>query len=158
VINESFPAAKYEKTSLSDEMKDIIRERLITHMEQDKPFLNNMFSLNQLSKNILASQNHVSRIINEDFSQSYFEFISSYRIHEACKYLSDPGYKTRTIEDISFLVGYNSKAAFNKAFKKITGITPFHFKKDPEMYSPIGRHLISYKKASTDFYNKSLDH
>lgn len=158
VINESFPAAKYEKTSLSEEMKEIIRERLVTHMEQDKPFLNNMFSLNRLSKNILASPNHVSRIINEDFNQSYFEFISCYRIHEACKYLADPGYKTRTIEDISFLVGYNSKTAFNRAFKKITGITPFHFKKDPEMYSPIGKHLITYKKGNTAFNHKSLDH
>jgi AraC-like DNA-binding protein len=158
VINETFPAPKYEKTSLSDEMKERIREKLINHMEQDKPFLNNMFSLNQLSKNILASPNHVSRIINEDFKQSYFEFISCYRIHEACKYLSDPGYNTRTIEDISFLVGYNSKTAFNKTFKKITGITPLHFKKDPDMYSPIGKHLITYKKGNTEYNHKSLDH
>jgi AraC-like DNA-binding protein len=158
VLNESFHAVKYEKTSLSEEMKEIIRGRLITHMEQDKPFLNNMFSLNQLSKNISASPNHVSRLINEDFNQSYFEFISYYRIYEACKYLSDPVHQTRTIEDISFLVGYNSKTAFNKAFKKITGITPLHFKKDPEMYSPIGKHLITYKKGNTDFNQKSLDH
>lgn len=158
MINESFLTAKYEKSSLSDEMKKIIRERMITHMENDKPYLSNMFSLNQLSKNIYASPNHVSRIINEDFNRSYFEFISCYRIHEACKHLLDPTYKTRTIEDISFLVGYNSKTAFNKAFKKFTGITPLHFKKDPEMYSPIGKHLITYKKGNADFNHESLEH
>jgi AraC-like DNA-binding protein len=158
VINELFPAAKYEKTSLSVEMKEIIRERLISHMEKDKPFLNNMFSLNHLSKIVSASPNHISRIINEDFNQSYFEFISCYRIHEACKYLLDPLYNDRTIEEISFLVGYNSKTAFNKTFKKITGITPLQFKKEPEMYSPIGKHLIAYKKRNTDLNQKSLDH
>jgi len=158
LINESFPAAKYEKSSLSDEMKKIIRDRMITHMENDKPYLNNLFSLNQLSKNVSASPNHVSRIINEDFNQSYFEFIASFRIIEACRYLSDPGYNTRTIEEVSFLVGYNSKAAFNKAFKKFTGITPLHFKKNPEMYSPVGKHFITYNKGSNDFDLESLEH
>jgi len=158
MLNELFPTAKYEKSALPEGMKKKIRERLITHMENDKPFLNNMFSLTQLSENILASPNHVSRIINEDFKQSYFDFVSGYRILEACKYLVDPGNNTRTMEEISFLVGYNSKAAFNKAFKKFTGTTPLHFKKDPEMYSPIGKHLITYKKGSAYFIHESLEH
>jgi len=158
LINESFPSAKYEKSTLSDEMKKIIRERMITHMENDKPYLNNLFSLNQLSKNVSATPNHVSRIINEDLKQSYFEFIATFRILEACRYLSDPGYNARTIEEISFLVGYNSKAAFNKAFKKFTGITPLLFKKNPEKYSPIGKHLITYNKGNDDFDHKSIEH
>lgn len=158
VLSEIFPAVKYEKSALPDEMKMMYKERLITHMEKDKPYLNNMFSLNQLSGKITASPNHVSRIINEDFNQSYYDFVSGYRIHEACKYLLDPEYKNRTIEEISFLVGYNSKAAFNKAFKKITGMTPLHFKKNPEMYSPIGKHLICNKQGNTANDRKSLDH
>jgi AraC-like DNA-binding protein len=34
-----------------------------------------------------------------------------------------------TIEEISELVGYNSKTAFNNAFRKLTGKTPSEFRK-----------------------------
>lgn len=129
LIHSSFFSIKYEKSSLSESLKENIKSRLIDHLKNSKPFLSNMFSLKQLSKNISASPNHVSQIINEDFKQSYFEFIANYRIQEAKKYLSDPNYKNKNIEEISFLVGYNSKTAFNKAFKKITGKTPLEYRK-----------------------------
>jgi len=130
LINESFSIIKYEKSALSDQMKNSIKERLIRHMQNDKPYLNNMFSLKKLSKNISASPNHVSQIINENFNQSYFEFIATYRIQEAQRYLLDPDYRNKNIEEISFRVGYNSKTAFNRAFKKLTGKTPLHYKKN----------------------------
>jgi AraC-like DNA-binding protein len=129
LINDSFLNIKYEKSSLSVSLKESIKDRLVNHLKNDKPFLSNVFSLKQLSKNISASPNHVSQIINEDFNQSYFEFIANYRIQEAKKYLLDSHYRNRNIEEISFLVGYNSKTAFNKAFKKITGKTPLQYKK-----------------------------
>lgn len=129
LIHGSFLSIKYEKSSLSEPLKERIKFRLLNHLKNNKPFLSNTFSLKQLSENISASPNYVSQIINEDFHQSYYEFIANYRIQEAKNYLSDPNYKNKNIEEISFLVGYNSKTAFNKAFKKITGKTPLQFKK-----------------------------
>lgn len=129
ILKKSFSVSKYEKSALTDALKEVIRKRLTDHMENEKPYLSNMFSLKKLSINISSSPNHVSQVINEVFNMSYFEYVASYRISEAMKYLSDPENNTRNIDEISFMVGYNSKAAFNKSFKKITGKTPLHFKK-----------------------------
>ena len=129
LIKKSFSVSKYEKSSLTDELKEVIRKRLTDHMENEKPYLSNMFSLKKLSNNISSSPNHVSQVINEVFNKSYFEYVASYRISEAMKYLSDPENINCNIDEVSFMVGYNSKAAFNKSFKKITGKTPLHFKK-----------------------------
>jgi len=55
--------------------------------------------------------------------------LAKYRVEEAIRILSDDKKNKKTIEEISEMVGYNSKTAFNNAFKKLTGITPSEFRK-----------------------------
>jgi AraC-like DNA-binding protein len=46
--------------------------------------------------------------------------------------LSDPNFDHSPILQVAFDAGFNSKAAFNRAFKKQTGMTPSQFKRtDP---------------------------
>jgi len=71
----------------------------------------------------------VSQVINEKLGKSFFELLASYRIEEAKTILSDAKKNNLTIEEISEMVGYNSKTAFNNAFKKLTGKTPSEFRK-----------------------------
>jgi AraC-like DNA-binding protein len=53
--------------------------------------------------------------------------IAGYRIEEAKKLVLSENHDI-TIEELAEKVGYNSKSAFNKAFKKHTGQTPSQFK------------------------------
>jgi len=76
-----------------------------------------------------VSPHHVSQVINEKLGKSFFELLASYRVEEAKKILSDEKRSNITVEEISELVGYNSKTAFNNAFRKITGKTPSEFRK-----------------------------
>jgi len=55
---------------------------------------------------------------------NFVTFINSYRIEEAKKILISNNYSNYTIEAVSEIVGFNSKSAFNNAFKKKVGITP----------------------------------
>ena len=57
------------------------------------------------------------------------DFINSYRIKEAKRLLKNRLNEKSTILEILFEVGFNSKAAFNKAFKKKTGLTPSEYMK-----------------------------
>ena len=55
---------------------------------------------------------------------NFFDFINGYRIEEFKKLVRDPRYKNQTFLAIAFEVGFNSKTAFNRSFKKMTNQTP----------------------------------
>jgi len=119
---------KYEKSSLNNEMKDRILKSLKRVMEEEKPFLESSFSLPGLARKIHASPHHLSQILNDCLKKNFFEYTAEYRIREAQKVLLNPQYNHIMMEEIAERVGYNSKSAFNTAFKKQTGLTPSQFK------------------------------
>jgi AraC-like DNA-binding protein len=119
---------KYARSPLSEEDKMEILKKLRDGMEIDKYYRSNLFSQSQMSKRLLIPVHHISQVINEKLNQSFFEFIAAYRIQDAEKLLSDPGSSRLTVEEIAEEVGYISKSAFNKTFKKITGKTPSEYK------------------------------
>ncbi|MBN1397426.1 MAG: AraC family transcriptional regulator, partial [Bacteroidetes bacterium] len=71
----------------------------------------------------------LSEIINNSLNQNFYDFINSYRIKESKLMLEDKENKRKTVLEILYAVGYNSKSSFNVAFKKHTGMTPSQFKK-----------------------------
>jgi AraC-like DNA-binding protein len=119
---------KYQKSSLSPEYKNEILLKIRGLFETEKYYLNSLISLPSLSKKIGEAQHHVSQVINELCNQTFFEIIAQYRIEEARKILLLPENSELTIEELAEKVGYNSKSAFNKAFKKHTGQTPSQFR------------------------------
>lgn len=128
-VTESIQARqKYEKSALKEDEKDRILAQLKQCMEVDKDFRNHLVSLPYISKKLNASIHHISQVINEKKDQSFFEMIAEYRIEDAKAILKDPSKARLTIEDIADEVGYNSKSAFNRSFKKYTGLTPSEFK------------------------------
>ena len=118
---------KYEKSSLTPEIQENTLPKLQVLMESEKPFLDSSFSLPILAKRLAVSPHHLSQILNESLGQSFFDMVAQYRIKEAQKLLlENPNYK---IEEIAEQVGYNSKSAFNTAFKKIVGVAPSAYRK-----------------------------
>jgi YesN/AraC family two-component response regulator len=89
--------------------------------------------LSDLAKKIGESPHHVSQVINEKLNKNFFELLAAYRVEEAKKILSADRKNKLTIEEISEMVGYNSKTAFNNAFKKNTGKTPSEFRKSTNL-------------------------
>ena len=117
-----------KKTKISNEQK--IVNDLICLIEENKYFLNQDCSIEKLAKEINTNRQYLSKIINEKFETSFNNFINTYRIKEACKMLLDSEYDKYTIESIGEIAGFNNRATFNTAFKKITGVTPSFFKKE----------------------------
>jgi YesN/AraC family two-component response regulator len=120
---------KYSKSSLSEPGKQKILAGITLEMESNRYFTDNLASLSELAKRIGESPHHVSQVINEKLNKNFFELLATFRIEEAKKILSADRKNKLTIEEISEMVGYNSKTAFNNAFKKITGKTPSEFRK-----------------------------
>ena len=125
----SFPMSKYQKSSLSDENKELILARIKKEMEGNRYFTNNLASLSGLSKQINESSHHVSQVINEKLNKNFFELLAVYRVEYAKKLISEDKDMKLTIEELTDMVGYNSKSSFNIAFKKYTLKTPSEYRK-----------------------------
>lgn len=129
-INESI--RKYKKTAIPSRKKDELLEKLLEYIETEKPYLQPDINISKLAEQLAVPSYQLSQILNTELNKNFFEFISYYRIKESMLQLSRPENKSKTILEILYEVGFNSKSAFNNAFKKHTGVTPTQYKKQPE--------------------------
>ena len=120
---------KYRKSSLTEGGKQIILLNILQEFEKKQYYSENLASLSDLAKKIGESPHHVSQVLNEKLNKSFFELLASYRVEKAKKLLAEDINSRLTIEEISEMVGYNSKTAFNNAFKRLTNSTPSEFRK-----------------------------
>jgi AraC-like DNA-binding protein len=120
---------KYRKSSLNESDKQKILAIIIREFEKGSYYSENLASLADLSKKIGESKHHVSQVINEKLGKNFFELLASYRIEKAKSILTEDKSGRLTIEEISEMVGYNSKTAFNNSFRKLTGKTPSEYRK-----------------------------
>ena len=121
--------SKYKTSSLSTHEAKQILERLEHEMQSNKPFLDPAITIKQLAKELAISDRILSQIINEYKQQNFYDFINYYRINFAKKLLINSEDAKKTVLEILYEAGFNSKSAFNLAFKKGTGITPTQFRK-----------------------------
>ena len=120
---------KYEKHSLDEVTAKRHLHKLQSYMEDDKPYLNDSITLKDLADTISIASHHLSIVINSYLNQNFYTFINSYRIEEAKKYLNNPEYNEKSILEIAYDSGFNSKSTFNHMFKKFTDLTPTEFRK-----------------------------
>jgi AraC-like DNA-binding protein len=120
---------KYTRSGLEDEEAEKIYEELIHFMKTKKPYLDPGLNIYQLSDNLNLKKHHLSQVINEKSGMNFFDFVNTYRVEEIKRNLAHPSMKNLTLLGIGLESGFNSKATFNSAFKKFTGLTPSDFQK-----------------------------
>lgn len=123
-------SVKYASSSLNQAEKQSILEKVRQVIEEEEFYCNSNASLEELSTRIKVSKHNVSQVINEMLGKSFFEYLAELRIEQSRSLLADPKYHNITIDEISFMVGYNSRSAFNRVFKSITGTTPAEYRRE----------------------------
>lgn len=121
---------KYEKSRIPPEHAQQYFDKLVRYMGTERPYLEPDINLPTLAKRLMIPDHYLSQIINARLKQNFFDFINSHRIDEAKKKILNPEYSRVSFLQIAFDVGFNSKSAFNRAFKKHTGMTPSQFKRN----------------------------
>lgn len=104
--------------------------RLKQYMIEEKPFLNPSLTIQDISSEIGIPTRELSVLINHRLGQHFYDFVNAYRIESAMEILKDVTKRKVTILEILYEVGFNSKSSFNTAFKKHTGNTPTHYRKN----------------------------
>ena len=121
---------KYKTSTLDPEKAEKYLKKLFYVIEVEKVYKDEELSLQSLAEKLSIPPRELSQVINERLDMNYSNFINSYRIEEAKNLLFAPGENDHSILDIAYEVGFNSKAVFNRAFKKFTGMTPSQFRKN----------------------------
>ncbi len=103
---------------------------LKTHMENQKPYMDYELNLERLANQLQMPEKELSILINHYLGKHFFDFVNTYRINEAKSILANPECADKTILEILYEVGFNSKSSFYTAFKKATGCTPTQYRKD----------------------------
>ncbi len=96
-------------------------------LEVEKVYKESDLTIKSLASRLLLTPRCLSQLINDHLNTNFYEFVNDYRIKAAQKMLKEP--KSRSILDIAHEVGYNSKSAFNRAFKNFTQMTPSQYRK-----------------------------
>ncbi len=119
----------HKKYSLSKSLREKYLNQLLVYMEKEEPYLNPDLTLLELAEKVYIPPRSLSEVINISLNQNFYDFVNSYRIRASKRLLSDSKSGFKTVLEVLFEVGFNSKSSFNTAFKRSTGMTPTQFKK-----------------------------
>jgi AraC-like DNA-binding protein len=121
-------------TEIDSERQLQIKAALMSHMQRNKPYLDPLFSLQSLGRQLGEPPRYVSQVINGHLQMNFSDFVNSYRINDVKHHLQDPQ-ENRTILDIIYACGFSTKSNFNRAFKQQEGITPSEYRRTQQQSS-----------------------
>ncbi|MFN4000392.1 helix-turn-helix domain-containing protein [Algoriphagus sp.] len=105
------------------------KERLNELMIKEKPYLDNELSLPKLAESFQTGTHQLSYLLNKGLNDNFYDYVNRFRVEESKRLLLDKKFNHLSMVGIALEAGFNSKTAFNTAFKKFTGHTPSEFRK-----------------------------
>ena len=117
---------KQQKLSVSEDLIDR-KEKLTSFINENKSYLNPNLTLNSLADELGTSREELSETVNQGFNSRFNDFINHYRV-KATKQMIDEGKHERlSLLGLAYEAGFNSKATFNRAFKKEEKVSPSEY-------------------------------
>lgn len=122
VINEVEESQVFDVKEYTEDVVEFI-----AFFEESKPYLETQLNLQKLSHLSGFSRNHISEMLNNYIGKSFYDFINEYRVEEFIRLVDQGLYEKHTLSHLYESAGFNSKATFNRFFKKKTGLTPTNY-------------------------------
>ena len=108
--------AAREKIALSEKLARVMRE--------ERLYLQPELTLSELAKHLNTNSSLLSAAINQVFQQNFNDYINALRVEEFIRAYRKAENRNYTMLSLAFDAGFNSKATFNRAFKKAKGCSP----------------------------------
>ena len=135
------------KVSLSSEIRYVAQKILTTYAKAVKDYtllnhssnikkiilyirknLTNKISLDDIASDLFITKEHLSRLFKKEMGITISEYIIKTKILEAKNLLKETDYN---ILDIAVLLNFANSSHFSNSFKKITGLSPSDYRKNP---------------------------
>ena len=91
-----------------------------------KMYLEPELTLQQIAMALNEKERNISQAINTIQQRNLNDYINSLRVEHACRLLLEK--KEKPVFEVMYESGFNTKGAFNLAFKKTTGKTPTQYR------------------------------
>ncbi|MDX8554500.1 AraC family transcriptional regulator [Tenacibaculum sp. 1B UA] len=106
--------------------------------------------LEEIAGRAYFSPYHFHRLFKAVTKETVNDFITRKRVEKSASFLLNK--KSKTITEVSEIVGFTSLSSFSRAFKKFYGMSPAEFKKEsPSKYSKICKTESKNGKIETQF-------
>lgn len=111
-----------------DDETVLSKERIITYLEEHRPYLQKKLSLAQLARMLELSPHNLSHLLNLYFQQNFSHFINSYRVAYILDKMQNKDHcKQYSLDGLGREAGFSSRSSFFYEFKKQIGITPHSY-------------------------------
>lgn len=104
-----------------------LKQIILAHLQKNKPYLDPELSLGQLAHQVEKPPYIVTQVIKTTMGKNFNDLINGYRVDAVIEKLKNGEQKNQTLLGIAYDCGFNSKATFNRAFKKVQNISPKEF-------------------------------
>lgn len=96
-------------------------------MEVDNIYLNPELNLQDFAQQAGMSRAQLSETINSGFGKNFNDFVNSYRVEAFKAMIRKNKHRQMSLIGIAEECGFNSKATFNRVFRKLTNHTPTQY-------------------------------
>lgn len=127
VVTPTPKTTNAELENLKNELQNLMRD--------EKPHFEPQLTLADLARQAGMNTTVLSQVINQGFGKNFNDFVNGYRVEEVKEKLQNGAAKNLNLLGVAFECGFNSKATFNRVFKKQTGVSPKEYQTDIEQAS-----------------------
>jgi AraC-like DNA-binding protein len=100
------------------------KEKLQRTMNENRLYENPRLTLTDVAQELLTNTKFVSTIVNQGFQMNFNDYVNQFRVEAVKQRLKEGEHISKTLLGVALDCGFNSKATFNRAFKKNTSISP----------------------------------
>ena len=103
---------------------DFWKSKIETIIKEKKLFENPKLTLIDVANQLETTTKIISTAINSGYNKNFNDFINEYRVEAFKEKINQNQHRKNTLLGLALDCGFNSKATFNRAFKKATSMTP----------------------------------
>ena len=127
ILQEPQLKSKYSSSPLGIEDFKKIKNRLDILATSTQFYLNSELKISDLASQLNIPTHHLSQYFSAFLDTSYYDYINGLRIDEFKQRIVKNELDTLSLLGLALECGFNSKATFNRAFKKVHGQTPTEY-------------------------------
>ena len=138
----------HRATLLTEERIQQIDEVVTRFLDEKKPFLQQRYSLKDLSEDTQIPLHQLSAYINKHCGKNFNDFINEYRVQYCKEKILNDECRNKKLEAVAEESGFNNRNTFAIAFKKVTGVNPSQFLK--QVKSGLDDYSVIYAKRPSE--------